>query len=822
MAIFNPQNPDINIPQGIGYQGYRYADKSAGGALNTLAAAIDTGAKTANYTIEKTGQQALNADVDKVQALYGVDAATIDPSKDPTLPPGLANGLGRLDTLTAGYQSGSIKDSHYLGQLQALVKQYKTNYPGYEDKVDEWMQAKAGITPANALVATLREEALRGLAGRNQLAKDRLDFEEANTDAITRSFGSDYFTDPSKRNMPMEQLMAGVGKVKAQDSDVASMKAGLEYKALQGKAQDTDYENYIKGAVGVYTNQYLNSGLGEQFQDQMKELQAAGHTPTPEVQAQMKQMFGQLKSNITSGITKEMSKPLADGKTVPWFQVSQQVRDDVLKSATGTIDAIGEDITNKDYGWAAIDGGVGKSITDKTMNRILGSSPTLDVFAAAKQFGGDALASMIIEHHLGEIDQSLLAATASKAVTGRGTIDGSQPTLGADFDAVSKANLSGDVKADPKLYKAVIDTNAGLLKDPTISPEVKGNVVRYMFTQDPKDFLKMFDTDKMSKVYSNMVGPQVTQSVLDAAKQSGDHTIWTNYSSWATHAFLAINQQVAGDLKNTPQEVKDSVTIKYNQSRGQLELIPTGKGLVPGEDPLQRIAATDLLRTKVQDLNAALSSFSPVANGDGLNMNAVGKDLIKSLGLPVSTNDDEKNKDSEKVLPTPQEKQELDTTDFLKFVSSAEGAGYNTMFGETKDNPKYNLTNMTVNEVMDLQKQQGGSGAAGALQIQRATLSYLKDKMGLSGNEFMTADLQNQMGQELMRRRGLADFQTGKISKEQYVNNLAQEWASLPTTSGKSYYEGDGVNHARVGLDDVMNNLNQMANKTNDNLSPNV
>lgn len=815
MAIFNPQPQDINTPQGLGYQGYRYVDKAGGGALNTLAAAIDTGAKGAVQAIDKGIEAQVNASVDKVQKLYGTDAATPGPN-DLNTPPDLSKGISRLDTLSAGYQTGAITESHYYGQLNAIVKQLKSKYPGFEDRVDNWMQNKAGITPANALVSQLRQEAMAGLGRINAMAKDRLDYEEANTEPIVQKWGTAYFTDPKLKNMPMEELEAGVGEVKARFADIQHQTAAYALLESQNKASKMDAENFVRHVVGQYTNQYLDTGLGKDFQDQMKQLQALGHSPSAKDQAKMTQMFATLRSNVIAGITKSMSTDKTGSDA--WFKIDQSTRDDVLKNATATIDAIADSALNKQWGWAAQEGNMGKAMIQQKVNDILGSDP-VRAMAAAKVALGDAGASILIGHNLPQIEQALLGNAVSRAATGQGE-NGVAPSVKDTFDTISKAAESG-MNVDSRTYKAIIDSNAKILQDPSIDSATKGRVVQYMFGSNDAKFLDMFNGDKQAQVYANMVNPQMTAAVAEIAKSNP--LVWKNYSNWAYSSFLALNQKVAGDIKNLPPNALQDYSIRYNPSRGQIEAIYS-KPHIPGmpEDKINSGPMMQGVNQAFQNMNTALSSIKSVVEQDGMKMDTVAKQMIQQLGIKVDTNDDDKRSGATNTLDSKDQRSELDTKGFLNFVSSAEGAGYNTMFGEAKDNPKYNLTNMTVNEVMDLQKQIGGSGAAGALQIQRSTLAYLKNKMGLKGDEFMTADLQHQMGDELLRRRGLEAFQTGKITKEQFANNLAQEWASLPTTSGKSFYEGDGINHAQVGLEDVMNNINQLASSANDNLKPNA
>ena len=64
------------------------------------------------------------------------------------------------------------------------------------------------------------------------------------------------------------------------------------------------------------------------------------------------------------------------------------------------------------------------------------------------------------------------------------------------------------------------------------------------------------------------------------------------------------------------------------------------------------------------------------------------------------------------------------------------------------------------------------------------------------------------MALALLERRGLSKYKAGKISAEQFGNNLAKEWASFPVVTGskrgRSYYAGDGLNKAHLGVSEVM------------------
>ena len=132
------------------------------------------------------------------------------------------------------------------------------------------------------------------------------------------------------------------------------------------------------------------------------------------------------------------------------------------------------------------------------------------------------------------------------------------------------------------------------------------------------------------------------------------------------------------------------------------------------------------------------------------------------------------------------------------------GGDYNVMVG----GDKADLTNMTLSQVIALQKQRATTGkgsAAGKYQIINKTLEGLISEGNIDKNARFDEAMQDQLADMLIKKRGLTDYQTGKISKEQFVKNLSQEWAAIPSSAAnKSNYEGVGNNKATMSWDQMM------------------
>lgn len=147
----------------------------------------------------------------------------------------------------------------------------------------------------------------------------------------------------------------------------------------------------------------------------------------------------------------------------------------------------------------------------------------------------------------------------------------------------------------------------------------------------------------------------------------------------------------------------------------------------------------------------------------------------------------------------------------LNFIAQPESRGdFNAVWGgiKAKDRPKRPLVQMTIADVLAWQDSidtRYPSEAAGAYQIMEDTLRPLPVAAGLLPSELFNEANQDALATVLLKRRGLDRYLAGSISAEDFANNLAREWASLPIASGpkrgRSYYDGDGLNKSHVSVD---------------------
>jgi len=204
--------------------------------------------------------------------------------------------------------------------------------------------------------------------------------------------------------------------------------------------------------------------------------------------------------------------------------------------------------------------------------------------------------------------------------------------------------------------------------------------------------------------------------------------------------------------------------------------------------------------------------ISPAMEALEIVTNALGKAMAKvvkviTFGVVDLTSAYEENKQVTSAVgasvgdPT--------TRKVLDYIGKVESGGnYNKLVG----GKEANLTQMTIAQVMEMQKSMNKahgfeSSAVGKYQVIAGTLKGVMKEAGLSETDKFDEAAQDKIAVALMKRRGYDQYQSGQMDKGTFANNLAKEWASMPTSSGKSAYHGVGTNRSLVSRSEFENVL---------------
>ncbi|SMY06416.1 hypothetical protein [Flavimaricola marinus] len=141
----------------------------------------------------------------------------------------------------------------------------------------------------------------------------------------------------------------------------------------------------------------------------------------------------------------------------------------------------------------------------------------------------------------------------------------------------------------------------------------------------------------------------------------------------------------------------------------------------------------------------------------------------------------------------------------LSLIAQAEAghAGYDAVQYGARVRPGKLPTQMTLGEIYAwISATPGQPHAIGRYQFIPATLRDLAARKGLGSDTQFTPAVQDQLALVLLHNAGLNSFQSGDMSRETFMRNLARIWAGLPLPSGQSYYEGYAGNRAAMSWGD--------------------
>ncbi len=141
----------------------------------------------------------------------------------------------------------------------------------------------------------------------------------------------------------------------------------------------------------------------------------------------------------------------------------------------------------------------------------------------------------------------------------------------------------------------------------------------------------------------------------------------------------------------------------------------------------------------------------------------------------------------------------------LELIGFAEGTDRKRGYNETLAYGAFtggdvDLVAMTLQGVDALQTRmlkhpdnRFNSSALGRYQIVRTTLRAIRKTLKIPPSVQFDAEMQDRCACYLLGLRGIDKYLAGRLSEDTLINNLAHEWASLPTTSGKGAYAGQNA-----------------------------
>lgn len=643
MAAFNQPLPATQPPEGISYSRGQGTNTAFGSVLSNTAETAQLGVQAVDQKIQQDIRSDAEGEVEKVRSLFGVDAAT---PQEVGLPPELQKGKDYISRLQQGYIAGTVKDSHYTGNLNSVVKSLKSKYPGYSEQVDNIIRDITGITPANALVADLAQEAKAAAENLDYHAKFRMQFIKDNMNYLKLA-DPNFFNKTEEEQGTIDQLMSMVSNLQAKQLSMKMASDELAFGEAIGELAKKDVlmtarDNAQTIGAAAMSGALTGAGItgGQSIQKAVDKANLDGSI-SPEEQVSITQQANVLKLKVAFDVDNMiMGLPGSE-------RLDKQEREDIKDIAMAPVNAILDSLNNEDTGlfkataiW--LDATKKKAQEDLLRN---GGHDFSMIIALRELMGETAFGVWATQNEtqMSTFSNALSMATQAKILT--------DPSVSFD-EALGQINPYN--KSQP-----------GATVDPSIAGKILGETIKTMTSLDMPIEMQLASASKLYShsggfnfarvkpeqrvpVYFHLVNARNSKHVRTLADVAGDE-LFNDYFNFAEHNLGLVAQSDLSAIANMPKDV--GLDVQYNTNTGQFSLTgrnPTGVLLEANEQaakagrttrPMGEASGMTIIQQNyaatVHRVNALLRSLQTVYKESDV-VKAPGVQaalLLKSLGL---------------------------------------------------------------------------------------------------------------------------------------------------------------------------------------------
>lgn len=771
-------------------------------------------------------------------------------------PPGVAKVGNAISDLQTAYDQGKLSESYYNARLMAIVKEAKANNPGFSEEVDRHVQSITGINPANAL--------------RRSLLSDLDMAERARTAALSKdeTFGNSHLGDMSPdvrmrwtqgERSPsfLAEMKNDVGNTLAYSTYLTQKKNSLELDLEQNKYDQTKATQIAGLSVNAIVNKSFadaTSGAGGLGSIQKLITQHGDKPWSPEEDATLRNQLGAAKTQLTLQLQAELASPA-------YSKMDAEQKAKILKDATDRIDTMSKAVLDKDTGVLTRNANYVQAVKDADTRSVLDKSGWLRLNTAISGLpGGKEFINTMNMNDTGPNSYFGRGVKAVKDLEGLEMGTGANTSLDKQLERRGELAGSHPEANSAAAHKDLIDSAARSFSKAD-NDQIALNAGKVLFGTGNASFLRHYDAASRGRMFASLFTGDASKRAIELGKTNPEFL--KSYSAAAMDGFNVVFRSRLQDITGEARSANSPLSIQWDANSGQFvpSILPGQKESVLGPGAKNYY---DQFAQTIRDVNLSLKAIEPIVKANGGDMNQALIDVLHANGWKDGAKDptlvqrlgdivksaftSKEQAPGAKASDFPEQKSGKQSYNFDSFpegkavrsdyasvpagqvvslddkglgdiaasgkglknvIRAAEsGDNYDNVFGTSQKIP---ITKMTVNDVLGLQDEMRRKGspstAVGGYQFLQGTLKGLVKEMKLSGKETFDQALQDRLADRLLQRRGYGDFLSGKLGKKEFVNRLSQEWAGLPTTEGRSFYEGDGLNHSTVKLRNVLAEL---------------
>jgi len=688
MAKFNPDIPDVN-PQS--YMNYArpiseyQGDMTGGTILKGIGDVFKTAVTGADEIIKDTINRGLRSDLSgerdiqtgALESMVGIPAdQRVSPYQaTPTNPessnagrssdiiPGsvaepLPSQFQSLDKQVAGVNTGSLTKpalgTYYTGKLDMITKDYRSQYPGYADYIDERVQAITGMNPANKRVDDLMT-ILQTVAGQAHQEKEKALGEAASNSGIPGMADLARKISNNQVSNPMAAVIDQMAPWKAIDYQAhqtqeanANWKSTNENKVTKNEQDASSIANKISDTVFTQTI----GSMGKSASD-LSKMATDIQTGKKSLSGNEPMLYGQAVEamGVTAGrqIEDKLNSKGPDGKSIADV-IGPTKTAAIISEATSKYNKIRDMFINKETGSAFSAARYTSIAGSETSKWLLSESPVSDymnIQHAATLLGGPAVGGVFAEKFLsgkmGSIDDTIKAFGEFNTYK---LMSDPNSSLETPINYMKSKGVGQDKPEQRPAYQYFTKDVPSMITDTRLqtagramlaSNVFKGNITS-KFDDDTFDDKGNLIPGKHT-ILSTMTNDKIRDSVWDLAGGSATSPLWIQYKTFVTNNTDQMVNKDVHDLNSLADNPNLKLVWDDKNARVGIDFKDTfftnPYNSRPGTDAIAKKQA-DTYRQTVAMLNSTLAPISSIAQKEGVDPNKAILQQLSNFGLDPS------------------------------------------------------------------------------------------------------------------------------------------------------------------------------------------
>ena len=561
-----------------------------------------------------------------------------------TVPSELKKNERKLKILTKGFESGSVSASSYWGQVNAKISELKVRHPGYKEYINKQVTQLTGADPQNALESSLRAD----IASRVRATTAKQNRTEA---WFNRN---DKYISPALRNS-FDKGEVPIGVVK----DRVTIQKQQEFrvdKALRkqtftkndqtiSKFKREESERKTINSVNNHASQIasnwahtFNDGvpnggsttIAKTFDDIVKQHRA--NTLPPEKFLQFQENWSVYKGQVHSAILQKLSHPKFSFMSVAQKQEAANQATQPYEALMGAIQA--KDVTlvehyantlkyRQEFDDAQFQDNNKGVRAFRVLQDVFGDDKFKNLMDLASKdtSGKTSLALVQFRDRIGGIVANALVDTKTEKKTKPGT----------------QEPIVKEIQKNPEEAAEVFNNIYDIAIDPTIAPEIQGNVLRMFYDTKNNNLLgEVKDSDKIG-VFKKLTSPEAMKAVLKAS--ANDRDIIPQTMVWAKNSF---RETMKPHLFNLEEAVKSNKFFLTEFDPEIFQIVPKVRKkvnsnitnpILGGLESMAALFNSVGLGTSINEVNNMITQLIHVADGLGQDRETYIRDAMSHIDL---------------------------------------------------------------------------------------------------------------------------------------------------------------------------------------------